>query len=93
MSRRPGMAESDLRGNDYEDVAGFCYSASLDDLKKHDFVLTPGRYVGAEEQEDDGEPFADKMARLTSTLKEQFAESSRLEAEIKNNLAGLGYDL
>ncbi len=61
MSRRPGMAESDLRGNDYEDVAGFCYSASLDDLKKHDFVLTPGRYVGAEEQEDDGEPFAEKM--------------------------------
>ncbi|HUH57444.1 MAG TPA: N-6 DNA methylase, partial [Pseudomonadales bacterium] len=93
VSRRPGMAESDLRGNGYEDVAGFCYSASLDDLKKHDFVLTPGRYVGAEEQEDDGELFADKMARLTSTLKEQFAESSRLEAEIKKNLAGLGYAL
>lgn len=81
------------RGGDYEDVPGFCYSASLEDIKKHDFVLTPGRYVGAEEQEDDGEPFADKMARLTSTLKEQFAESSRLEAEIKKNLAGLGYAL
>ncbi len=93
VSRRPGMAESDLRGNGYEDVAGFCYSASLEDIKKHDFVLTPGRYVGAEEQEDDGEPFADKMTRLTSTLKEQFAESSRLEAEIKKNLAGLGYAL
>lgn len=49
--------------------------------------------MGAEEQEDDGEPFAEKMARLTSTLKEQFAESSRLEAEIKKNLAGLGYAL
>lgn len=81
------------RGNDYEDVPGFCYAANLDDIKKHDFVLTPGRYVGAEEQEDDGEPFADKMTRLTSTLKEQFAESDRLEAEIKNNLAGLGYDV
>lgn len=80
------------RGNGYEDVAGFCYSASLDDLKKHDFVLTPGRYVGAEEQEDDGEPFAEKMGRLTSNLKEQIAESSRLEAEIKKNLAGLGYE-
>lgn len=93
VSRRSGMAESDLRGNGYEDVAGFCYSASLEDIKKHDFVLTPGRYVGAEEQEDDGEPFAEKMERLTSTLKEQFAESSRLEAEIKKNLAGLGYAL
>ena len=93
VSRRPGMAESDLKGNDYEDVAGFCYSASLDDIKKHDFVLTPGRYVGAEEQEDDGEPFAEKMARLTEQLREQFAEGARLEAEIKRNLGGLGYEL
>ena len=79
------------RGNDYEDVAGFCKSASLEDIVKHDFVLTPGRYVGAEEQEDDGEPFADKMVRLTGLLQEQFAESERLEAEIKKNLRGLGY--
>src|SRR5690554_1186273 len=93
VSRRPGMAESDLRGNDYEDVAGFCYSASLEDIKKHDFVLTPGRYVGAEEQEDDGEPFAEKMTRLTEQLAEQFAESARLESEIKQNLGGLGYEL
>lgn len=80
------------RGEDYEDVAGFCKSASLEEIAKHDFVLTPGRYVGAAEEEDDGEPFAEKMARLTSTLKEQFAESDRLEAEIKKNLAGLGYE-
>ena len=80
------------RGGAYEDVPGFCYSASLDDIKKHDFVLTPGRYVGAEEQEDDGEPFAEKMARLTEQLREQFAESARLEAEIKRNLGGLGYE-
>jgi type I restriction enzyme M protein len=78
-------------GEVYEDVAGFCYSASLDDIRKHEHVLTPGRYVGAEEQEEDGEVFADKMARLTAQLAEQFAESAKLEGEIKQNLAGLGY--
>ena len=77
----------------YEDIAGFCKSVNLDDIKKHDFVLTPGRYVGAKEQEDDGEPFNEKMARLTAQLSEQFAESERLEAEIKRNLGGLGYEL
>lgn len=79
-------------GEGYENVAGFCYSATLDDIRKHDHVLTPGRYVGAEEQEDDGEAFADKMARLTAQLAEQFRESARLEEEIKKNLAGLGYE-
>ena len=77
----------------YQDIAGFCKSAELAELQKHDYVLTPGRYVGAADEEDDGEPFADKMARLTSTLKTQLEESDRLEAEIKNNLAGLGYDV
>ncbi|MCW8127607.1 type I restriction-modification system subunit M [Microbulbifer halophilus] len=81
------------RGEGYEDVAGFCKSVELDQIEKHDFVLTPGRYVGAPEQEDDGEPFADKMARLTGQLKAQFAESERLEVEIKRNLGGLGYEL
>jgi len=80
-------------GENYQDQAGFCFSAELKDIQKNDYVLTPGRYVGAAEQEDDGEPFAEKMARLTSQLKTQFAESSRLEAEIKKNLAGLGYEL
>nr|WP_306174708.1 type I restriction-modification system subunit M [Alteromonas stellipolaris] len=79
-------------GENYEDVAGFCKSAKLDEIEKHDFVLTPGRYVGAAEQEDDGEPFAEKMARLTSQLKEQFEESNRLEQQIKENLKGLGYE-
>lgn len=82
---------ADENGNAYQDIAGFCKSATLDEITKHDFVLTPGRYVGAEEQEDDGEPFAEKMARLTAQLQEQFAESARLEAEIKKNLGGLGY--
>src|SRR5690606_36623390 len=81
------------RGEGCEDVAGSCKSASLDEIKKHDFVLTPGRYVGAQEEEDDGEPFAEKMARLTEQLREQFAESDRLEAEIKRNFGGLGYDI
>ncbi|MEW8200742.1 MAG: class I SAM-dependent DNA methyltransferase [Candidatus Thiodiazotropha endolucinida] len=77
----------------YEDVPGFCKSATLDLIEKHDFVLTPGRYVGAQAQEDDGEPFPEKMARLTSQLKEQFEESDRLEAVIKKNLAGLGCEI
>jgi len=80
------------RGEGYEDVAGFCKSASLVEIKKHDFVLTPGRYVGAKAQEEDSEPFAEKMLRLTGQLKEQFAESDRLEVEIKRNLGGLGYE-
>ncbi len=80
-------------GENYEDAAGFCKSAELAELQKHDYVLTPGRYVGAADEEDDGEPFAEKMARLTATLKTQFEESDRLEAEIKKNLAGLGFDV
>ena len=80
-------------GKGYEDVAGFCYSATLDDIRKHEHVLTPGRYVGAEAQADDGEAFADKMARLTQQLAAQFAESAQLEGEIRKNLAGLGYAL
>lgn len=78
-------------GEGYEDVPGFCYSALLDDIRKHKHVLTPGRYVGTEEQENDGEAFADKMARLTAQLAEQFEESAKLEEAIKNNLVGLGY--
>ena len=79
-------------GEDYEDKAGFVKSATLEDITKHDFVLTPGRYVGTADEEEDSEPFAEKMARLTTQLKEQFEESDRLEAEIKQNLAGLGYE-
>jgi len=62
----------------YKDIPGFCKSATLDEIKKHGFVLTPGRYISAAEQEDDGEPFIEKMARLTEQLREQFAESARL---------------
>lgn len=78
-------------GEGYENVPGFCYAATLADIRKHEHVLTPGRYVGAEEQGEDAEVFADKMVRLTSQLAEQFLESARLEGEIKKNLLGLGY--
>jgi type I restriction enzyme M protein len=77
----------------YEDVAGFCKAATLDEVRSHGHVLTPGRYVGTEEVEDDGEPFEQKMKRLVGELNEQFAESARLEAAIKANLRGLGYGL
>ena len=83
----------EVNGVVYEDQAGFCKSTTLEEIKKHDFVLTPGRYVGATEELDDGIPFAEKMATLTAKLSEQFAESATLEAEIKKNLAGLGYEL
>jgi len=75
----------------YEDVPGFCKSASTDEIKEHGYVLTPGRYVGAAEIEDDGVPFEEKMAELSATLYEQFDEAHRLEATIKRNLEVLGY--
>ncbi len=75
----------------YADVPGFCKSASLDEVRKHSHVLTPGRYVGAAPQEDDGEPFEDKMKRLVAQLREQQAEAARLDAAIAANLEELGY--
>ncbi len=76
---------------EYADVPGFCKSASLDDIRKHGHVLTPGRYVGAERQEDDGEGFEDKMRRLTAQWREQQAEARRLDAAIEANLRHLGF--
>jgi type I restriction enzyme M protein len=78
-------------GGKYEDVAGFCKVASLEDVQSNDFVLTPGRYVGAEDIEDDGEPFEEKMERLVSALREQQAEGSRLDGLIRQALGGLSY--
>ena len=75
----------------YADVAGFCKSATTAEIAAHGYVLTPGRYVGAEEVEDDGEPFEEKMPRLVAELNAQFAESAKLEQTIKANLRGLGY--
>lgn len=75
----------------YEDVAGFCKSATAAEIAAHGHILTPGRYVGAEEVADDGEPFEQKMTRLMVELTEQFSESAKLEKAIKSNLRGLGY--
>ena len=71
----------------YADVAGFCKSATTAEITTHGHVLTPGRYVGAEDVEDDGEPFEDKMAQLVAELNTQFAESAKLEAAIRLNLS------
>jgi type I restriction enzyme M protein len=73
----------------YEDVPGFCKAAKLEDIRGHGFVLTPGRYVGAEAAEEDGEPFEEKLKRLMAKLEEQFAEGAKLETAIKENLRGL----
>ena len=77
----------------YEDVKGFCKVANMDEIKDNDYILTPGRYVGIEDVEDDGEPFEEKMERLTKTLSEQFARSRELEEEIRKQLGGIGYEL
>jgi type I restriction enzyme M protein len=76
---------------EYADIAGFCKSAPMDEVRKHGHVLTPGRYVGAEAIEDDSEPFEEKMRRLTATLREQQAEAAKLDAAIAANLKELGY--
>lgn len=88
----PSPLVGEGRGEGYSDVAGFCKSASLEEIKAHGYVLTPGRYVGAEETEDDGEPFEEKMKRLVAELNAQFEASTKLEAAIKTSLKGMGYD-
>jgi type I restriction enzyme M protein len=77
----------------YKDVKGFCNSAKLDEIRKNGHILTPGRYVGAEEEEVDDEAFEKKMKRLTSELATQIQESKRLDDEIKKNLKGIGYGI
>ena len=76
---------------EYADVAGFCKSAAMEDIRKHGHVLTPGRYVGAVEQNDDGEPFEEKMLRLSAEWREQRAEGGKLDVAIEANLKELGY--
>ena len=76
-----------------EDVLGFCKVADIQEIEKQDYILTPGRYVGIEEQEEDGEPFEEKMTRLTSELSEMFAKSHELENEIRKKLGAIGYEI
>jgi len=79
------------KDGDYEDKPGFCKSASLEEIKSHDYILTPGRYVGAADIEDDGIPFEEKMAELSATLYKQMREGAELNAVIRRNLEVLGY--
>ncbi|NLL51111.1 MAG: SAM-dependent DNA methyltransferase [Peptococcaceae bacterium] len=76
----------------YRDIKGFCKSATLDEVRSHEYILTPGRYVGIEEQPDDGEPFEEKMTRLTDELAEMFAKRKSLEEEIRKRLGVIGYE-
>ena len=81
----------DAGAGDYEDVQGFCKNANVEEIKKNGYVLTPGRYVGAEAAEEDDEPFEEKMKKLTAKLNEQMAEARRLDEAIQVNLKELGY--
>ena len=76
-----------------KDEAGFCAVVSTREIAKQDYILTPGRYVGLAEQEDDGEPFDEKMTRLTSELSEMFKKGHALEKEIKKRLGAIGYEI
>lgn len=86
-----GEKDAIKRRGAYEDIRGFCKSAALDEIKEHGYILTPGRYVGAADEEDDGEAFDEKMQRLTVQLAEQFKKSDELEKKIKENLKKVGY--
>jgi type I restriction enzyme M protein len=86
-----GRGEGAHSPHSYQDIPGFCKSATLDEIRKHGHVLTPGRYVGAEAAEDDGEAFADKMQRLSAQWREQQQEAARLDKAIEANLRELGY--
>jgi type I restriction enzyme M protein len=91
-SPRPPAGEGPGERDAYADTPGYCRSVKLAEIAEHGHVLTPGRYVGAEEVEDDDEVFADKMQRLTEKLGEQMAKGAELEALIWQKLGGLGYE-
>ena len=76
-----------------KDEKGFCAVVDTEEIRKQDYILTPGRYVGIEEQEDDGEPFEEKMERLTNELSELFKKSHDLEQEIREKLGAIGYEI
>lgn len=78
---------------EYEDSKGYCKASNLEEIRQHNHILTPGRYVGVEEVEDDGEPFEEKMKRLTKELAMQLEDSKNLDDEIKKNLEGIGFEL
>lgn len=82
-----------FRKGELEDEKGFCAAVDIEEIAKQDCILTPGRYVGIKEEEDDGEPFEEKMTRLTGELAKCFEESNRLQEQIKKNLEAIGYGM
>ncbi|EGO7852005.1 N-6 DNA methylase [Enterococcus faecalis] len=86
-------AWKETNDKEYDDVAGFCSSASINTVKQQDYILTPGRYVGLEDEIEDSEPFEEKMERLTTLLSEQFIQSHQLEEDIRKALGGIGYEI
>ena len=84
---------AEFQAGTLESVKGFCAVADLEDIKQQDYILTPGRYVGIEEQEDDSELFEEKMERLVGELSEMFSKSHALEDKIRKNLGAIGYGL
>ena len=86
-----GVQTADKDAEDYADLPGFCKSAPLEEIRRHGYVLTPGRYVGIEPQPEDAEPFPEKMTRLAAQWRKQQAEARRLDEAIAENLARLGF--
>ena len=78
-------------GGEYADIPGFCKSSDIEEIRKNNYVLTPGRYVGAEEEEEDDEEFQEKMQRLVAELKQQVEEGTRLDEEIEKNMERIGF--
>jgi type I restriction enzyme M protein len=87
-----GGTEGGADSAPYADTPAFCKAATLDEVRDNNYVLMPGRYVGAEEEDDDGIPFEEKMTALTEKLAEQFARGAELEATVRQNLKGIGYE-
>jgi type I restriction enzyme M protein len=92
ITKIAGVYHAWRNGKNYKDVAGFCKSAKLDEIKGHNHLLTPGRYVGTQDIEDDDVPFADRFVALRAKLYEQFSEAERLAATIRAKLAGTSAD-
>jgi type I restriction enzyme M protein len=90
---RLAQTVTDFRNDVFEDEKGYCKAVDLEEIAKNDFILTPGRYVGIAEQEDDGEPFDEKMKRLTGELGELFEKSHELEKKVRENLGAIGYGI
>ena len=89
--QRIAKTYNDFQAGALEDEKGYCAATTLDEVAKQDYILTPGRYVGIAEAEDDDEPFQEKMERLTSELSEMFEKSHQLEEEIRKQLGNIGF--